>query len=95
MINLTATTTKFAAARGLGLDVYQLNGVTLLDVFEADDDCEPMFMLQVNDNGSFSFHGNVYLNSSIKEELAAFYADEKALRGMLKFVAQELAATKH
>lgn len=92
MFALTKTTIKFAANRGLVLDVWESEQGPLLDVFEADNDCEPMFHLRVNDDGSFSWAGNVYLPTSLKEEIPAHYANERALRSMMAFVATELAA---
>lgn len=92
MFALTKTTIKFAANRGIALDVWESENGPSLDVFEADNDCEPMFSLLVNGDGSFSWSGNVYLPARIKEEIPAHYANERALRSMLSFVATELAA---
>ncbi|HAT2492665.1 TPA: hypothetical protein I8220_004440 [Aeromonas hydrophila] len=92
MFALTKTTIKFAANRGLVLDVWESEQGPLLDVFEAENDCEPMFHLRVNNDGSFSWAGNVYLPASIKEEIPAHYANERSLRSMMAFVATELAA---
>lgn len=92
MYTLSKTTTKFAAARGLTLEVWNCENNTLLDVYDTGEDSEPMFSLLINHNGSFSWYSNIYLADHIKAELPAHYADELELRSMLCFLANELNA---
>lgn len=84
---ISRTTVKFAEARGLTLEV--MDGI--LEIYEAGNDSEYMFSLRMM-AGQFFFDGYTYLRQDIKEELPAYYPDEKALRLMLAFVAKELAA---
>jgi len=92
-MNISKTTKTYAAKRGL--DVTILDDVAdqpLLAVWEAENDCEWMFTYIINDDGSLTWNGNVYLAKSITEELPATIRDEKHLREMLDFLGKELKA---
>ena len=95
MINqLTKTTINFAKRHGFDLDVvgsdnYEFDN-RIVWIYELDDDSEPMFAYWMNDDGTFSWRGNVYLAQSIKKELPTYIKDEKGFRDMLKFVSDEL-----
>ena len=88
MTGISKTTLNYAAMRGLEL-VAETDG--LVAVFEANVDSEPMFMIRAED-GEFFYGGNVYLPREIKEELPHWMKNEKALRSVLNFVAQQRAA---
>ena len=93
---LSKTTTNYAKKRDLDVSNHIINedGVTnTIWIWEADNDSEPLFIYACNDDGSFAWHGNIYLADSIKEELPAFIRDEKHLREVLAFVAAELSKT--
>lgn len=82
---ISKTTQNYASKRGL--DIVE-NGDGLISVFEATIDSEPMFLVRGN-NGEFFYWGNTYLPRSVKEELPYWMKDEKALRSMLGFVAEQ------
>lgn len=91
-MKLTKTTENYAKARNLAVTVEDLGNYCFVAVWEADNDCEWLFSYRMEDNGSFSWRGNVYLDQAIKEELPATLADEAALRRVLDYVAKELKA---
>lgn len=84
---ISQTTIKYVRARGLELE---LSGPAL-EVYSTENDAEYMFSLRAQD-GQFFWNRNVSLPQAVKEELPAYYPDEKALRLMLAFVAKELTA---
>ncbi|AZF88757.1 hypothetical protein sortsyn_35 [Escherichia phage sortsyn] len=92
MTAVNATTKKYAVKRGLDVTMEDINddGKILLCVWEADNDCEWMFSYLVNPNGSYTWNGNIYLDSSVKEELPATIRDEKHLREVLAFIAANI-----
>lgn len=92
-MKLSNTTINFAKKRGLAFTIENFgeDEGDFLAVWEADNDCEWMFSYQINDGGSFTWRGNVYLDQGIKEELPATIKDEKHLRQVLEFIAKELA----
>lgn len=86
------TTINFAEARNLEViaEGYTTDqGLELVEVYEKDEDSEPLFYYSVKDGGFFYF-GNVCLPQSIKEELPYNIKDEKAFRQMLDFISREL-----
>lgn len=91
-MKLSKATTNFAAKRGFDLTIEEANGEQFLAVWEADNDCEWMLTYFINNDGSFTFKGNVYLIRAIKEELPATIRDEKHLREVLVFIAAEMDA---
>lgn len=87
-MTISKTTINFARKRGLDVTIEDLNEGEgeFLAVWELDNDCEWMFSYRVNEDGSFTWNGNVYLVDEIKEELPATIKDEKHLREVLAFV---------
>ena len=49
-----------------------------------------MFSYRVNEDGSFTWNGNIYLAQEVKEELPATIKDEKHLRQVLKFISENI-----
>ena len=96
-IMLSRTTTIFAKKRGLDVtnniindDGSFKNVTNVIWIWEDDNQDEPLFIYSCNDDGSFTWHGNIYLADTIKEELPAHIRDEKHLREVLAFLAVEL-----
>lgn len=87
---LTKTTTNFAKGHGFDLEINRFNDYTLLCVYEIENDCEWMFSYRVNEDGSFTWNGNIYLAQEVKEELPATIKDEKHLRQVLKFISENI-----
>ncbi|AAQ15423.1 hypothetical protein AAHF58_000150 [Escherichia coli] len=87
---LTKTTTNFAKRHGFDLEITSFNDYTLLCVYEIENDCEWMFSYRVNEDGSFTWNGNIYLAQEVKEELPATIKDEKHLRQVLKFISENI-----
>lgn len=87
MTALTKTTINFAQKRGLDVTIENYGEGDFLAVWEADNDCEWMFSYRVNEDGSFTWHGNVYLTQEVKEELPATIKNEKHLREVIAFLA--------
>jgi len=86
-MSLSKTTLNFAAKRGF--ELVERDG--LVEVFEAENDCEPIFLLR-DEGGQFFWHGSIYLKEVVKQELPHWMKDETAVRRVLAFVAVELAA---
>lgn len=89
-MSLSKTTIKFAQKRGLDVTIEDFGEGEIVAVWELDNDCEWMFSYRVNPNGSYTWNGNIYLDQEIKEELPATIKDEKHLREVLAFVANEM-----
>lgn len=89
-MTLTKTTMNFAVKRGLELDVWMSDDNRIIDLYELDETSEPMCQFLLNDDGSITWHGNVYLRADIKEEIPAYCTDETAFRKVLVFIANEL-----
>ncbi|WWT36828.1 hypothetical protein [Escherichia phage UPWr_E1] len=87
---LTKTTTSFAKRHGFDLEINSFEDYTLLCVYEIENDCEWMFSYRVNEDGSFTWNGNIYLAQEVKEELPATIKDEKHLRQVLKFISENI-----
>lgn len=85
-MNISKTTINFAKRRGLYVTIEEINDAMLLFVWDINNDCEWMFSYRVNNDGSFTWNGNVYLPQELKEELPATLKDEKHVREMLDFV---------
>lgn len=87
---LTKTTTNFAKRHCFDLEINSFEEYTLLCVYEIENDCEWMFSYRVNEDGSFTWNGNIYLAQEVKEELPATIKDEKHLRQVLKFISENI-----
>ena len=85
-MNISKTTINFAKRRGLYVTIEEINDAMLLFVWDINNDCEWMFSYRVNNDGSFTWNGNVYLPQELKEELPATINNEKHLREMLDYV---------
>lgn len=85
-MNISKTTINFAKRRGLYVTIEEINDAMLLFVWDINNDCEWMFSYRVNNDGSFTWNGNVYLPQELKEELPATLKDEKHVREMLDYV---------
>lgn len=85
-MNISKTTINFAKRRGLYLTIEEIDDAMLLLVWDINNDCEWMFSYRVNNDGSFTWNGNVYLPQELKEELPATLKDEKHVREMLDYV---------
>lgn len=90
-MEISKTTINFAKKRGL--DVQQPDEQDKVWISVEDDSCEPMFYLYMNHTGSFTYGGNIWLTKEIKEEIPAHYQDEKAVRMMLAFLAEEIKSS--
>lgn len=93
-MKITKSILNYARRRNLDIVVYDdilEDDVLMVCFYELDNDCEWMFSYRVNENGSLSFNGNIYLQESIKEELPAYISDAKKLKEMINFVSVELA----
>lgn len=87
---VSKTTTNFAGKRGIELSVEQFNDMDVLCIWEADNDCEWLCSYYINDDGSFTWKGNVYLSQEVKEELPATINDEKHLRQVIQFISENI-----
>ncbi|QDH94288.1 hypothetical protein [Escherichia phage vB_EcoS_PHB17] len=87
---VSKTTTNFAGKRGIELSVDDFGNGDQLCIWEADNDCEWMCSYLINNDGFFTWHGNIYLADEIKEELPATIKDEKHLREVIAFIASEI-----
>lgn len=85
-MNISKTTINFAKRRGLYVMIEEINDAMLLLVWDINNDCEWMFSYRVNNDGSFTWNGNVYLPQELKEELPVTLKDEKHVREMLDYV---------
>lgn len=85
-MNISKTTINFAKRRGLYVTIEEIDDAILLLVWDINNDCEWMFSYRVNNDGSFTWNGNVYLPQELKEELPATLKDEKHVREMLDYV---------
>lgn len=85
-MNISKTTINFAKRRGLYVTIEEINDAMLLFVWDINNDCEWMFSYRVNNDGSFTWNGNVYLPQELKEELPATLKDEKHVREMLDYI---------
>ena len=92
-MNISKTTFNMAKARGLDLTVEDFDDYTLLCIWEADNDCEWMCSYRI-EHDKLTWHGNIYLDQEIKEELPATIFDEKQLREVLKFIGSNLHMMK-
>ncbi|EBF9323889.1 TPA: hypothetical protein ACG65H_003766 [Escherichia coli] len=92
MINVSKITQNFANARQLFIDADYCNDhqKSFIWICVNDDSSEPMFSLFANDDGSFSYRGNIWLDRATREEIPAHIKDEKQLRQVLAFVAQDM-----
>ena len=87
---VSKTTTNFAGKRGIELSVEQFNDMDVLCIWETDNDCEWLCSYYINDDGSFTWKGNIYLAQEVKEELPATIKDEKHLRQVIQFISENI-----
>ena len=91
-MNISKTTFNFGKKRGFWVELEDFDDLVTFTEIEEDGElaCEWMFSYRMNEDGSFTWNGNVYLAKEIKEELPATIKDEKHLREVIAFVAKEL-----
>jgi hypothetical protein len=92
MFNISKTTFNMAMRRGVELAVARHileDGGTLVCFYEADNDCEWMFSYRAGE-AELTWHGNIYLPESIKEELPATIFNEKQLRDVIAYIGRQL-----
>lgn len=95
-LKISKTTVKFAESRLMGVDLYlDDDGIWILDISEMeynknlgiyDDASEPCVQYFLNENGEFSFYGNIYLPQQVKEDLPLIIKNEKELRAVIQFL---------
>ena len=87
-MKLSKTTISYANKRGL--DVYIDEGTRLLWIASSNEDIgEDICCYTVNENGTFSYHGNVWLPQATKEELPATIWNERKLREVIDFISKD------
>lgn len=89
-MNVSKTTINFAAKRGIFIEVveadeYAPNG--RIWFFFDEDSCEPDFSYIIGCDGSISFSTAYSLSAEVKEELPATIFNEKQLRQVIDFIA--------
>lgn len=87
---LTKTTINFAQKRGITFDICEADEFVVCDrlwFYFDEDACEPDLSYTINADGSFSFYGTLTLEQDVKEELPATIKDEKHLREVIAFIA--------
>lgn len=87
---VSKTTTNFAGKRGIELSVDDFGNGDILCIWESDNDCEWLCSYRVNNDGSFTWNANVYLEQEVKEELPATIKDEKHLRQVIQFISENI-----
>jgi len=90
-MTISKTTVNFANKRELDVTDNVVHDVTnneipAIWVWEADNVDEPLFIYLANDDGTFTWYGNVCLDAETAEELPAHIKDEKHLREVLSFL---------
>lgn len=92
-MNISKTTFNMAKNRGIELTVEDLGYYTALCIWEADNDCEWICSYRI-EHDKLTLRCNVYLHQDVKEELPATIFDEKQLREVVKFIANNLHMMK-
>ena len=96
-MNISKITTNFAEARGLSVYIDEDTSILWIGA-DNENIGEDICAYIANENGSFTWKGNVWLPHGTKEELPATIRDEKHLREVIDFISkdpvviQELAA---
>ena len=92
MLTISKTTQKYAQARMLFIDpsYCDTNKSDIIWICVNDDRSEPMFSLFANEDGSFNYRGNIWLSAATREEIPAFIRNEKQLRQVIGFIAQDM-----
>lgn len=87
-MKLSKTTISYANKRGL--DVYIDEDTSILWIASTNEDIgEDICCYLANDDGTFAYHGNVWLPQATKEELPATIWSEKHLREVLDFISKD------
>ncbi|QJI10876.1 hypothetical protein GuL6_173 [Buttiauxella phage vB_ButM_GuL6] len=90
---LSKITINFAAKRNILVEICEADEIVEMDrvwIYTDVDACEPDVSYVANADGSFSFYGNLGLPVEVKEELPAYIRDEKHLREVIAFIANEM-----
>jgi hypothetical protein len=92
MQHVSKTTINFAKSRKLCIDSDFCDDKknSFIWICVDDDSSEPMFSMYANRDGSYSYRGNIWLSAAVREEIPAFVDNEKQLRKVLAFVANEM-----
>jgi hypothetical protein len=86
MKNLSATTVNFAKSRNLAVYEFLMDDAMLISIHDLDQNSDAELNYYFNDNGTFTFMTNTYLDISMLEEIPAFIRDEKHLREVIDFI---------
>lgn len=90
-MKITKSLVNYANRRNLDLTTHSdSEDGDLLCFWELEEESEWLFSYRVNDNGSLSWNGNIYLDKEIKEELPATIFDEKQLKAVINFISESL-----
>jgi hypothetical protein len=89
-MNISKTTTKFAEARGLSVYIDEDTSILWIGV-NNENIGEDICAYIANENGTFTWMGNVWLPRDTKEELPATIRDEKHLREVIDFISKDAA----
>ncbi|QFR55759.1 hypothetical protein JC221_113 [Yersinia phage JC221] len=90
---ISKTTINFAKKRGIFFDVCEADEIVECDrlwFFFEEDACEPDLSYIMNADGSFTYFDTLTLSNEVKEELPATIRDEKHLREVVAFLANEI-----
>lgn len=92
-MEISKTTLNFAAKRNMLVEICEADDFVEVDrvwIYTDVEGCEPDVSYVANTDGSFSFFDNISLPVEIKEELPAYIRDEKHLRQVIEFIANEM-----
>ncbi|MEZ9619578.1 hypothetical protein AB4264_24110 [Vibrio sp. 10N.261.55.B8] len=81
-MKVSKTTINFASRRNIEL-VIDNDSISFFPL--NDDNGEPAFIYSIQESGLF-FKANIWLESSVKEELPRWIMNEQMLRNVLSFV---------
>lgn len=90
---ISKMTINFAAKRNMLVEIVEADDFVEMDrlwIFTDVDACEPDVSYVANADGSFSFFDNINLPRELKEELPGYIRDEKHLREVIAFIANEM-----
>lgn len=90
---ISKMTINFAAKRNMLVEICEADEFVEMDrvwIYTDVDACEPDVSYVANADGSFSYFDNIALPEAVREELPAFIRDEKQLREVIAFIANEV-----
>ena len=86
-MNISKSILNYAKRRNIELTVE--NDGSEVWFYEADNDCEPMFIM-FNNADCLTWKGNIYLKQEVKEELPATISSEAKLKEVLNFLSANI-----